>query len=112
MSRAFWRADVKREGLQRVYGITFPDTKQLKEYQHRIEEVGLMPPHCKHVVCSLAGLSVTLMCVSVRAWIQEDMLHWTCANYRVEAQNWLIQTTCRFEKQWRHAVIKKASITT
>mmetsp|Transcript_21962 Transcript_21962/g.60797 ORF Transcript_21962/g.60797 Transcript_21962/m.60797 type:complete len:479 (+) Transcript_21962:156-1592(+) len=38
MSRAFWRADVKREGLQRVYGITFPDTKQLKEYQHRIEE--------------------------------------------------------------------------
>ncbi|KAF5832824.1 hypothetical protein DUNSADRAFT_11163 [Dunaliella salina] len=38
MSRAFWRADVKREGLQRVYGITFPDNKQLKEYQHRLEE--------------------------------------------------------------------------
>ncbi len=40
MSRAFWRADVKREPLQRVYAITFPDNKQLKEYQHRIEEVG------------------------------------------------------------------------
>lgn len=39
MSRAFWRGDVKREPLQRVYAITFPDTKQLKEYQHRIEEV-------------------------------------------------------------------------
>jgi threonyl-tRNA synthetase len=38
-SRAFWRGDVKREHLQRVYAITFPDTKQLKEYQHRIEEV-------------------------------------------------------------------------
>jgi threonyl-tRNA synthetase len=42
VSRAFWRADVKREGLQRVYGITFPDNKQLKEYQHRIEEVSLL----------------------------------------------------------------------
>lgn len=39
MSRAFWRADVKREPLQRVYAITFPDNKQLKEYQHRMEEV-------------------------------------------------------------------------
>eukprot|EP00197_Chlamydomonas_leiostraca_P002015 CAMPEP_0202857222 /NCGR_PEP_ID=MMETSP1391-20130828/251_1 /ASSEMBLY_ACC=CAM_ASM_000867 /TAXON_ID=1034604 /ORGANISM="Chlamydomonas leiostraca, Strain SAG 11-49" /LENGTH=715 /DNA_ID=CAMNT_0049536001 /DNA_START=82 /DNA_END=2229 /DNA_ORIENTATION=+ len=38
MSRAFWRADVKREPLQRVYAITFPDNKQLKEYQHRMEE--------------------------------------------------------------------------
>ena len=37
-SRSFWRADVKREALQRVYAITFPDSKQLKEYQHRIEE--------------------------------------------------------------------------
>eukprot|EP00882_Tetradesmus_deserticola_P007840 GHRQ01008252.1.p1 GENE.GHRQ01008252.1~~GHRQ01008252.1.p1 ORF type:complete len:406 (+),score=191.43 GHRQ01008252.1:88-1305(+) len=38
VSRAFWRADVTKEPLQRVYGITFPDSKQLKEYQHRIEE--------------------------------------------------------------------------
>ncbi|GLC55278.1 hypothetical protein PLESTB_000967300 [Pleodorina starrii] len=38
MSRAFWRGDVKREPLQRVYGITFPEPKLLKEYQHRIEE--------------------------------------------------------------------------
>ena len=38
MSRAFWRADVTREPLQRVYGITFPDDKELKEYQYRMEE--------------------------------------------------------------------------
>jgi threonyl-tRNA synthetase len=38
MSRAFWRADVTREPLQRVYGITFPDDKELKLYQHRMEE--------------------------------------------------------------------------
>jgi len=37
-SRAFWRADAKKEGLMRVYGITFPDVKLMKEYQHRIEE--------------------------------------------------------------------------
>lgn len=38
LSRAFWRADVNREPLQRVYGITFPDDKELKAYQHRMEE--------------------------------------------------------------------------
>ncbi|KAG2439420.1 hypothetical protein HXX76_004777 [Chlamydomonas incerta] len=38
MSRAFWRGDVKREPLQRVYGVTFPDTKLLKDYHHRMEE--------------------------------------------------------------------------
>ena len=37
-SRAFWRADVKSDPLQRVYAITFPDSKLLKEYKHRIEE--------------------------------------------------------------------------
>jgi len=40
VSRAFWRGDTNKEPLQRVYGITFPDTKQLKEYEHRIAEVG------------------------------------------------------------------------
>ncbi|GMH39789.1 hypothetical protein BSKO_07687 [Bryopsis sp. KO-2023] len=38
VSRAFWRADVTKEPLQRVYGITYPDNKQLKEYKRRIEE--------------------------------------------------------------------------
>jgi threonyl-tRNA synthetase len=38
MSRAFWRANVNNDHLQRVYGITFPDDKELKEYQHRMEE--------------------------------------------------------------------------
>eukprot|EP00879_Flechtneria_rotunda_P033620 GHRR01037254.1.p1 GENE.GHRR01037254.1~~GHRR01037254.1.p1 ORF type:complete len:384 (+),score=98.90 GHRR01037254.1:378-1529(+) len=38
VSRAFWRADVAKEPLQRVYAITFPDKAQLKEWQHRIEE--------------------------------------------------------------------------
>ena len=37
-SRAFWRADVNREPLQRVYGVTFPDIKQLKEFKRRMEE--------------------------------------------------------------------------
>jgi len=37
-SRAFWRADTSKDALQRVYAITFPDNKQLKDYQHRIAE--------------------------------------------------------------------------
>ncbi|KAK2078954.1 hypothetical protein QBZ16_002644 [Prototheca wickerhamii] len=37
-SRAFWRADVTKEPLQRVYAISYPDDKELKEYQRRIEE--------------------------------------------------------------------------
>ena len=39
VNRAYWRADAKRESLQRVYAITFPDPKQLKEHMHRLEEV-------------------------------------------------------------------------
>jgi threonyl-tRNA synthetase len=38
MSRAFWRADAQKDSLQRVYGITFPDDKDLKDYLHRMEE--------------------------------------------------------------------------
>lgn len=37
-SRSFWRGDVTKDPLQRVYAITFPDNKLLKEYKHRIEE--------------------------------------------------------------------------
>lgn len=29
---------MNKEALQRVYGITFPDNKQLKEYKRRVEE--------------------------------------------------------------------------
>ncbi|DBB09859.1 TPA: hypothetical protein ACH3X3_001472 [Trebouxia sp. C0006] len=38
LSRAFWRADVNKDPLQRVYGITFPDKESMKDYQHRMEE--------------------------------------------------------------------------
>ena len=35
---AYWRGDSKNEMLTRIYAITFPDRKLLKEYLHRIEE--------------------------------------------------------------------------
>ncbi|MFH1591322.1 MAG: threonine--tRNA ligase [archaeon] len=35
---AYWRADAKNEQLQRLYGISFPQRDQLKEYVHLIEE--------------------------------------------------------------------------
>ncbi|MEI8364917.1 MAG: threonine--tRNA ligase [Parachlamydiaceae bacterium] len=35
---AYWRGDAKNEMLTRIYAITYPDRKQLKDYLHRIEE--------------------------------------------------------------------------
>jgi threonyl-tRNA synthetase len=37
-SGAYWRADKEREMLTRVYAISFPDRKALKEYLHMLEE--------------------------------------------------------------------------
>ncbi|VFQ62116.1 unnamed protein product [Cuscuta campestris] len=37
-SSAYWRGDHDRESLQRVYGISYPDRKSLKEYFAMIEE--------------------------------------------------------------------------
>ncbi len=35
---AYWRGDSKNEMLTRVYAISYPDRKQLKEYLHQLEE--------------------------------------------------------------------------
>jgi len=35
---AYWRGDENRQQLTRLYGITFPKAKELKEYLHRVEE--------------------------------------------------------------------------
>ena len=32
-SATYWEGDAKAETLSRIYGISFPDTKQLKEWQ-------------------------------------------------------------------------------
>jgi threonyl-tRNA synthetase len=37
-SGAYWRADADREQLTRVYGISFPEKKQLSEYLHLLAE--------------------------------------------------------------------------
>jgi threonyl-tRNA synthetase len=37
-SGSYWRGDHTKEVLTRIYGITFPDKEQLKEYLHQIEE--------------------------------------------------------------------------
>ncbi|HHF52990.1 MAG TPA: threonine--tRNA ligase [candidate division WOR-3 bacterium] len=37
-SSSYWRGDETREVLQRVYGISFPDKSQLKEYMRKLEE--------------------------------------------------------------------------
>ncbi|SVB97968.1 uncharacterized protein METZ01_LOCUS250822, partial [marine metagenome] len=35
---AYWRGDENNKMLQRIYGVSYPDLKQLKEYLERIEE--------------------------------------------------------------------------
>lgn len=37
-SGAYWRADAKNQQLTRIYGISFPDKKQLSQYIYRLEE--------------------------------------------------------------------------
>ncbi|MEM2137842.1 MAG: threonine--tRNA ligase [Candidatus Anstonellaceae archaeon] len=37
-SSSYWRGDSSKETLQRIYGISFPEKKQLEEYMKRIEE--------------------------------------------------------------------------
>ncbi|KAF4355482.1 hypothetical protein F8388_015236 [Cannabis sativa] len=37
-SSAYWRGNKDRESLQRVYGISYPDQKRLKEYIQHLEE--------------------------------------------------------------------------
>ncbi|MBD3318422.1 threonine--tRNA ligase [Candidatus Woesearchaeota archaeon] len=38
ISGAYWRGDQKNTQLTRVYGISFPDKKQLKQYLHDLQE--------------------------------------------------------------------------
>ncbi len=37
-SGAYWRGDAEREQLTRIYGISFPEKKRLREYLHLLEE--------------------------------------------------------------------------
>ncbi|MBW3015661.1 threonine--tRNA ligase [Candidatus Woesearchaeota archaeon] len=38
VSSAYWRADASKDSLQRIYGISFPDKKDLKAYLDLLEE--------------------------------------------------------------------------
>ncbi|KAF5197432.1 Threonine--trna ligase, partial [Thalictrum thalictroides] len=37
-SSAYWRGKKERESLQRVYGISYPNSKSLKDYLYQLEE--------------------------------------------------------------------------
>jgi len=39
-SASYFLGDAKNDSLQRIYGISFPDTKQMTEYKKFIEEAG------------------------------------------------------------------------
>lgn len=37
-SSSYWLGNAKNDSLQRVYGVSFPSEKELKEYIHILEE--------------------------------------------------------------------------
>jgi len=39
VASAYWKGDEKRESMQRIYGISFPDKKQLTDYLNFLQEV-------------------------------------------------------------------------
>jgi Threonyl and Alanyl tRNA synthetase second additional domain len=39
-SASYWLGDAENDSLQRLYGISFPDKKQLKVWQENMEKVG------------------------------------------------------------------------
>ena len=43
VSGAYWRGNAENKQLQRIYGISFPDEKRLKEYIHLREEAEKRP---------------------------------------------------------------------
>jgi len=45
-SSTYWEGKTDAEQLQRIYGISFPDTKQLKEWQ-KIQEEAAKRDHRK-----------------------------------------------------------------
>src|SRR5690606_26453358 len=44
---AYWRGDEKNKQLTRVYGISFPKQKELKEYLELLEEAKKRPPEIR-----------------------------------------------------------------
>lgn len=49
LSSAYWLGDAENDTLQRIYGISFPDKKQLKVWQENMEKVsdGHEFPFCR-----------------------------------------------------------------
>ena len=44
VSAAYWLGQQTNDTLQRVYGVSFPDKKLMKEHMHRLEEAKKVRP--------------------------------------------------------------------
>ena len=62
-SAAYWLGDAAHDSLQRLYGISFPDKKQLKVWQEMMEKVRY------HVCCSCVTIAIFFISIGDR---QED----------------------------------------
>ena len=61
---AYWRGDVTRKQLTRIYGISFPKQKELTEYLVKLEEATLVS------VSTLVAMSARKLAVRIRRFVQ------------------------------------------
>lgn len=85
LASAYWRADEKNKQLQRIYGISFPENKELEEFLKMIEEA-VKRDHVRlgkeldlYVVNPAIGQGLplltpkgTAMMMTLRRWIEDE----------------------------------------
>ena len=59
-----WLGDTKRDSLQRIYGISFPDKKALKTWKENIEKVRIVPTWFVALLTCFRGLFI-LTCLTL-----------------------------------------------
>lgn len=72
-SSTYWEGKADAETLQRIYGISFPEPKQLKEWKHFQEEaakrdhrkIGKVGIHCLHLSIMLVSQLYQVNCLNI-----------------------------------------------
>ena len=73
-SATYWEGKADMESLQRIYGISFPDPKQLKEWQ-KLQEEAAKRDHrkigrvCNFLLMFVICLTSLTFIISVNLWV-------------------------------------------
>ena len=61
-SASYFLGDAKNDSLQRIYGVAFPDNKQMKEHIHFLEEAAKRD-HRRIGLVSIIYISIIYYCI-------------------------------------------------